>query len=276
MITYRELVNGCRSLGLDPGKPVLVHASFASFGDEVRGGAEALIGSLLVNSAGVMAPVFTYKTMVIPETGPENNGCAYGKGSDLNRMAEFFTPDMPADRIMGLLPETLRRCMGAKRSSHPILSFAALSLDEAIAAQTLHDPFGPLRCLMELDAIVVLIGVDHRVNTSLHLAEALAGRRQFLRWVLTPDGILECPGFPGCSEGFNQVQPSLEDITVRVEVGEAVILALPIREMVERAIQILHTDTAALLCRRTGCDCCEAVRAAPVALGKAFEGSARL
>ena len=202
MISYRELVNACRSLGLVPGRPVIVHTAFSSFGDEVRGGPEALVGALLIASGGVMAPTFTYKTMVIPEAGPENNASSYGAGRDHNRMAEFFSPDLPADPMMGLFPETLRRCHGAKRSAHPILSFAALGLDEALEAQSPLDPFAPLRWLMEHDGVVLFIGVDHRVNTSVHLAEALAGRKQFLRWALTPDGVLACPGFPGCSEGF--------------------------------------------------------------------------
>lgn len=262
MITYRELVTACRSLGLVPGKPVIVHAAFSAFGDEVRGGPEALIGALLIDSGGVMAPAFTYKTMLIPETGPENNACDYGKGRDLNRMAEFFSPELPADPMMGLLPETLRLCHGARRSSHPILSFAALGLDEALAAQTLHEPFAPLRCLMERGGMVLLIGVDQRVNTSIHLAESMAGRKQFLRWALTPDGALECPGFPGCSEGFNKLQPALLDITRQVQVGEACIQSIPLCEMVERVIAILHEDPLALLCDHADCGRCTAVRAA--------------
>jgi aminoglycoside 3-N-acetyltransferase len=262
MISFRELVNACRSLGLTPGKPVVVHTAFSSFGDEVRGGPEALIGALLIDSGGVMAPTFTFKTMVIPEAGPENNACAYGKGQDLNRMAEFFSPDMPSDRLMGLLPEVLRLVTGSKRSAHPILSFAACGLDEALEAQTLQEPFAPLRWLMEHDGSVLLIGVDQKVNTTIHLAEALAGRKQFLRWALTPSGVVACPGFPGCSEGFNQAQPLLEAFTRRIQVGEAVIQALPVREMVERLVEILREDPLAFLCQRPGCERCDAVRAA--------------
>jgi len=263
LITYRELVIACRALGLVPGTPVIAHTAFSAFGDEVRGGPEALVGALLIASGGVMAPTFTYKTMVIPETGPENNASSYGQGQDHNRMAEFFMPELPADRMMGLLPETLRRLPGARRSAHPILSFAALGLDEALDTQTLAAPFAPLRWLMEHDGVVLLIGVDQRVNTSIHLAETLAGRKQFLRWALTPEGVMACPGFSGCSDGFNQLQPFVEDITRRALVGEAVFQALPLRPMVERVIARLQEDPRALLCSRADCERCEAVRTAP-------------
>jgi aminoglycoside 3-N-acetyltransferase len=262
MISYRELVNACRLLGLVPGTPVIAHTAFSSFGDEVRGGPEALVGALLIASGGVMAPTFTYKTMVTPETGPENNACIYGSERDLNRMAEFFSAEMPADRLMGLLPETLRRLPGAKRSSHPIFSFAAMGLDEALETQTLTDPLAPLNWLMKHNGVVLLIGVDQRVNTSIHLAEALAGRKQFLRWALTSEGVLACPGFPGCSEGFNQLQPVLEPFTRRAQVGEAVIQSLSIRELVEQVIRTLREDPLAFLCQRSGCERCDAVRTA--------------
>ena len=96
MVSYREFVNAFRDLRLSPAQPVIVHASLTSIG-EIRGGAETLIGALLSSSRGIMAPAFTYKTMLTPEAGPEDNAIQYGLGKDTNRMAEFFTPEMPAD-----------------------------------------------------------------------------------------------------------------------------------------------------------------------------------
>ena len=72
MIGYREIGSGLRSLGLDPARPVMVHASLSAFG-EVRGGAETLLGALLASQRAVMMPAFTYKTMLIPEEGPADN-----------------------------------------------------------------------------------------------------------------------------------------------------------------------------------------------------------
>jgi aminoglycoside 3-N-acetyltransferase len=260
MISFRDLTNSLHAVGLVTGQPVVVHTSLASFGDEIRGGPETLIGALLSSSGGVMAPTFTYKSMLIPETGPENNAIAYGKGAESNRMAEFFTAEMRADSMMGLLPEVLRNRPEARRSTHPILSFAGIGVDAALATQTIQDPFAPLQALAEADGLAVLIGVDQRVNTSIHAAEALAGRHTFTRWALTQDGVRECPGFPGCSEGFNQAGPAFQEFTRSTRLGEAVIRAMPLLRVFEAVAGLLRKDPSALLCSRPDCERCNAVR----------------
>ena len=98
---------------------------------------------------------------------------------------------------MGILPETLRNHPSATRTAHPILSFAGINADFTLFTQTLYEPLAPIGALAELDGWVVLINVDHTVNTSIHYAEKLAGRRQFVRWALVGDRVVECPNFPG-------------------------------------------------------------------------------
>ena len=122
-VTYRELIQGLRRLGLDRSRPVLAHGSLSAFG-HLRGGAGVLLGALLALVDTLVMPAFTYKTMLTPEAGPPGNGIAYGSGRDLNRMAEFFSPDMPVDPLMGILPETLRCLPGARRSGSPFGSTA--------------------------------------------------------------------------------------------------------------------------------------------------------
>jgi aminoglycoside 3-N-acetyltransferase len=260
MIAFRELVTGFRQIGLSPSNPVLVHASLSSFGGEVRGGAESLLGALLTVTGRVMAPTFTYKTMIIPETGPEDNAARYGSSIDQNRMAEFFTPEMPADPMMGALPETLRCHPAAHRSAHPILSFSAIDLESALDAQSLEEPFGPVRVLSEMDGVVLLIGVDQRTNTSIHFAESLAGRKQFIRWALTPSGVVECPGWPGCSDGFNQLAPHLSEFTLRTRIGQAEVQAIPLERLLKTTVDLLREQPLALLCGRQDCERCAAVR----------------
>jgi aminoglycoside 3-N-acetyltransferase len=261
MISYRELVSAFRGAGLLTSRPVIVHSALSSFGDEIRGGPDALIGALLACAGGVLVPAFTFKTMLTPEAGPDHNAIRYGQDKDLNRMAEFFTLEMPVDRIMGLLPEMLRKRPEARRSNHPILSFAGIGLDTSLAEQSINAPFGPLKSLLELEGQVVLIGVDQRVNTSIHLAEALAGRKQFVRWALTPEGVRECPSFPGCSEGFNQAALLFEDFNRRVQIGEAQVQVIALSRLVPAVLSRLHDDPAAFLCGREDCQRCEAVRA---------------
>jgi aminoglycoside 3-N-acetyltransferase len=220
-----------------------------------------MLGAMLSVLPGLMMPTFTYTTMLIPETGPENNGLSYGSTPDQNRMAEFYRSDMPASRMMGILPETLRTREGAQRSSHPILSFSGVGVDAALAAQTLDEPLAPIRALAELDGWVLLMGVDHTVNTSIHYAERLAGRKQFIRWALTGQGVRECPGFPGCSDGFEKAGPALAAMTRTARIGEATVRALPLAEMIPAVVAMIQQDPLALLCDRPDCERCNEIRA---------------
>ncbi len=258
MISFREFVNAFREVGLNPGQPVIVHASLSAVG-EIRGGAETVLGALLTIAKGVMAPTFTYKTMIIPEVGPENNAMMYGTGKDQNRMAEFYLPTMPADALMGKLPEAIRMYPGARRTAHPLLSFSGIHVDDALNAQTIEEPMAPIGVLAGQNGIVLLIGVNHTVNTSIHYAERLAGRKQFIRWALTPQGIRECPGFGGCSDGFEQAAPLLESITRTAKIGAATLRAVQLSPMIETLTALIKEQPLALLCGKND-ERCESVR----------------
>ena len=261
MVSFREISSGLRQLGLQQQQPVIVHASLSAFG-EVKGGIATLLGAILGNFESVLVPTFTYKTMLIPEGGPQDNGIAYGAGHDTNQMAESFKPNMPADRMMGIFAETLRTRPGIIRSTHPILSFAGTNMDAALQAQTLQEPLAPIGVLMDQAGWVLLLGTDNTVNTSIHYAEKLAGRKQFTRWALMPDSVAECPGFPGCSDGFNQAAPLLEDIACKVTIGQALVQAMSLQIMRDVLVDLIQKDPLALLCQREGCDRCDVVRQA--------------
>lgn len=258
MVSYREFVNAFREIGLNPGQPVIVHASLSAVG-EIRGGVETVLGALLSLASGVMAPTFTYKTMVIPEIGPEDNAMQYGTGKDQNRMAEFFRPYMPADPLMGRLPEAIRNHPGAARSSHPILSFAGILMEDVLRAQTIDTPLAPVGELARQKGIVVLIGVNHTANTSIHYAEQLAGRKQFTRWALTPQGVRECPNFPGCSDGFEQATPLLRSCTRAAKLGNTTVRAIALAPMIDTLTMLIGRQPLALLCNKTD-ERCESVR----------------
>jgi len=261
MTTFRDFYNGLRQLEIPPSHPLIAHASLSAFGD-VHGGAETVLGALLGAFHTVVMPSFTYKTMLIPETGPEHNACTYGSGKDTNRMAEFFRPDMPVDRLIGKIAETLRTRAGAQRSSHPILSFTGINAGAILGAQTLKDPLGPIRALSEADGWVLLLGVDHTANTSIHYAEKEAGRKQFIYWALTPAGVVECMGCPGCSAGFQVVSTRLDHVTRTVQIGPGIVQALPLKDLINTVQQWLKEDPLALLCEKPDCGYCNAVRTA--------------
>ena len=273
MLTYHDLVPALRSLDIDRRYPVIAHASLSAFG-EIHGGSPVLAGALLTCFNTLIMPAFTYKTMVIPEIGPPGNALHYGQGETLNKMAEFFRPDMRADRLMGILPETLRRNPAAGRSTHPILSFVGVNAAAYLSSQTLQEPLAPLSRLHQAGGWVVLLGVDHTVNTSIHLGERMAGRKQFVRWALTPGGVVECPGFPGCSEGFQAIASDLDGIVRQVKAGPGLIQALPLDGLLQRVLAALEKDPLALLCDRPWCERCQAVRQSSESLAEpALPGS---
>ena len=266
MIGIRELLAGFESLPIR-GRAVIAHGSFKSLG-RVQGGPRVAIDALARTCEALVMPAFTYQTMVTPLIGPPNNAVDYAS-EEARRMREDgnstldalpFRRVMPADEEMGILSETLRRRADAARSFHPILSFAGVNADFALDRQTLYDPLAPIGALAEKDGWVVLIGVDHSVNTSIHYAEKLAGRRQFTRWARLQRRIVECPNFPGDSAGFNDIARHLENDTAAVTIGEARVQAVPLNNLIDRVKLLLKVNPLALLCERNDCMRCNDVR----------------
>jgi aminoglycoside 3-N-acetyltransferase len=262
MLTHAELKSGLRKLGLKD-SPVIAHASLKAFG-EVDGDAQTLIDVLLDATKALIMPTHTYKAMITPREGPEDNGIRYDKAQDLNLMAEFYTPSMRADPMMGVVPETLRQHPNAKRSAHPILSFAGIGADKMLAEQTLAEPLAPIRLLAEKNGWVLLLGVDHTVSTSMHYAEKLAGRRQFIRWALTENGVVECPGFPGCSAGFQAIERELEGVVRQVTIGDARVQAVYLPVLLSTVAARIKKDARSLLCHQMDCERCNQIRKTPV------------
>ena len=257
-VSSSDLKTGLAKLGLTK-HLVIAHASLKAFG-HIEGGAETMLAALLDSVRGIIMPTFTYKSMLNPEVGPPRNGITYGSETDLNKLAEAFHPDMPADKMMGVLPEFLRKHPKAKRSSHPIQSFAGIRADAVINSQRIYDPLSPIGMLAEQDGWILLLGVDHTVNTSIHYAEKLAGRLQFIRWALLQDRVVECPGFPGDSDGFNVIAPALEKYTRRVEIGNALVQAVHLKSLIKVVMDQIKENPFALLCQRQDCERCTAVR----------------
>ena len=257
-VSSSDLKTGLAKLGLTK-HLVIAHASLKAFG-HIEGGAETMLAALLDSVRGIIMPTFTYKSMLNPEVGPPRNGITYGSETDLNKLAEAFHPDMPADKMMGVLPEFLRKHPKAKRSLHPIQSFAGIRADAVINSQRSNDPLAPIGMLADQDGWVLLLGVDHTVNTSIHYAEKLAGRLQFIRWALLQDRVVECSGFPGDSDGFNVIAPALEKYTRRVEIGDALVQAVHLKSLIKVVMDQIKENPFALLCQRQDCERCTAVR----------------
>jgi aminoglycoside N3'-acetyltransferase len=92
-------------------------------------------------------------------------------------------------RGMGVVADTFWRQPGVRRSDSPH-AFAAAGPDAAriTAPHPLdlpHGPDSPVGRVHALDGLILLLGVDHDANTTIHLAEYLAGVRYRLPKSLT-------------------------------------------------------------------------------------------
>jgi aminoglycoside 3-N-acetyltransferase len=262
-LSYRQLLRAFRELPIPEGRPVIVHSSLRALGP-VHGGAAtgaATVAAALADAFdSIIMPTFTYKTLVIPESGPPDNAITYGSQADNNKMAEFFYPDMPADKLMGAIPEALRKHPEAFRSGHPVMSFAGINARQYLEKQLLTEPLAPIAAMYDHGGWVLLLGVDHTSNTSIHLGERLAGRKSFIRWALMSDVIVTCTHNPYCSDGFNAIVPLMDPFIQKRMIGNALVQAMPLYELIETTRQLLEADPTALLCNRTDCPSCNTIR----------------
>lgn len=156
--SQRELTVQLRELGVQRGGVLLVHTSFRAL-RPVEGGPEGLITALLE----ALGPE---GTLVMPAW----------TGDDQTPFDRTLTP---AATDLGVTAETFRRRPGVLRSDHPF-AFAAIGPGAArILGDPLplppHIPASPVGRVYEQDGQVLLLGVGHEANTTLHLAELMGG-----------------------------------------------------------------------------------------------------
>jgi len=259
MLTYRDITNSLQNLGLKRSIPVLAHITADAI-SPVKGGLNTLMGALLSTVDNVMMPTFTYSTMVIPHSGPADNDIEYGSGEGSNLNANVFSFDLPGDMPDNTASESLRQYPNTYRSPHPIFSFTGLGLDIALVNHPTEDPYAPIRVMRRMGGWVLLMGAKPKDNFSIHLAEQLTGRKQFVRWSLTSEGIREIPHFPGCSDGFHKLNYYLQEELHAVQAGEDIWQAVKIDTLVNVACALIKDDPFALLCNEIHCTRCNLVR----------------
>lgn len=174
--TRTSLAADLRLLGIRAGSVLIVHSSVTSLG-WVCGGPLAVVQALR-DAVGPQG------TLVVPTHTPDNSDPARWRNPPVPESwwqiirdeAPGFDPLVTPSRWMGAIPELVRTWPGARRSDHPHTSFAALgpAASEIVDGHRLDQMLGeesPLGRIYSLDGDVLLLGVGHGSNTSLHLAE---------------------------------------------------------------------------------------------------------
>ena len=175
-VTIQSLKADLTDLGLQSGMVLLVHSSLSSIG-WMCGGPVAVIlafeevvepqGTLIMPAhSGDLSDPGEWENPPVPESW----------WTTIRETMPAYDPDLTPTRGMGAIPESFRKQKGVLRSSHPQHSFCAWGTHAARIVD--HQPlaFGmgegsPLAKIYDLDGWILLLGVGHSSNTSLHLAE---------------------------------------------------------------------------------------------------------
>ena len=147
------------ALGVSRDGVLVVHTAFSSFGG--RAGAPADLIAALRIAAGSRG------TVVMPSMSDDDE--------------QPFDSQRTPCATMGIVADTFWRMPGVKRSDSPH-AFAALGphAAEITAPHPIDVPHGldsPVGRAYDLDAEILLLGVGHDANTTVHLAENMAGVR---------------------------------------------------------------------------------------------------
>lgn len=158
-VSQSELTRQLLALGVRPGAVLLVHCAFSRVGP-VDGGPVGLIQAL----QSALGPA---GTLVMPSMTDDDDN--------------VFDPRGTPCAGMGIVADTFWRLPAVLRSDSPH-AFAASGPQAATitAPHPIDFPHGldsPVGRVLEQDGQVLLLGVGHDANTTVHLGEALAGVR---------------------------------------------------------------------------------------------------
>ena len=176
LATVESLQADFKALGIEKGMVLLVHSSLSAMG-WVCGGAVAVIIALqeVLGETGTLV-MPTHSTDLSDPSQWENPPVPESWWQTIRETMPAYDPDLTPTRSMGKIVETFRKGKGVLRSTHPQSSFCARGPQASYITDNHSLAFGfgehsPLARIYDLGGSVLLLGVGHSNNTSIHLAE---------------------------------------------------------------------------------------------------------
>ncbi|WP_379128007.1 aminoglycoside N(3)-acetyltransferase [Paenibacillus sp. sgz500958] len=252
LITVETLREDFRKLGVRAGMTLLLHSSFKSMGNWVAGGPVAVIlalESVLGEEGTLVMP--THSGDLSDPADWINPPVPKEWWKTIREQMPAFDPDLTPLRGMGVIPDCFRKQKGVRRSVHPTHSFAAWGKhrDRIVGNHSLNYGLGevsPLARIYELGGSVLLLGVGHLNNTSLHLAEfraAYPGKEEVTPGTpMMVEGVRQWVTFKDLewnSDDFNEIGEQFQQDTGLIICGRVAAAAaqlIPQREIVDYAI----------------------------------------
>jgi aminoglycoside 3-N-acetyltransferase len=255
-VTVDSIARDLRTLGVEEGMTLVVHSSLKSLG-WVSGGPQAVVMALqeVLGATGTL--VMPTHTGQLTDPGQWRNPPPHDPSwvPIIRETTPLFDPELTLPRKMGAIVESFRGQRDVLRSLHPHVSFAARGphAREITDGHELDSSLGersPLARVYDLDGWVLLLGVPHANNTSIHLAEYRVApeRRKPLRqgapqlvdgrreWVWFEDVDTDSDPFDEIGADFAR-DTGLERVGT---VGSATARLMPQRPLVDYAVQWLE------------------------------------
>lgn len=227
-----SLVRDLRRLGVEEGTTLFVHSSLSSLG-WVAGGAQAVVLALreAVGATGTLA-MPAHSTSLSEPSQWRHPPVPESWWETIRNETPAFDPRLTPTRNMGRIPEVFRSAPGVLRSDHPQASVLAWGpnarfLTEGHQLESGVGEGSPMARLYDLDGWVLLLGVTHARNTSLHLCEYRAsfpGRKSVHQGApVTVDGErrwVEFEDLDWDEDDFPEIGAAFEAATDEVRVGK--------------------------------------------------------
>jgi aminoglycoside 3-N-acetyltransferase len=235
-ISIGRLTEQLIALGVEPGSTMLVHCAFSKV-QPVENGSLGLISAL----GTALGPE---GTLVMPSMTDDDE--------------HPFDPEKTSCRGMGIVADTFWRLPGVKRSDSPHAFAARGPMAVRItAAHPIDIPHGldsPVGRVYDLNGRVILLGVGHTEDTTIHLAEFLAGvryrrKKSLIRLENGRPARFEYAEIDHCCENFSLVDQWLDaqELQTRSRVGQADARIVRSRDIVAAVMERLRENETIFL-----------------------------